>query len=568
MPALTRINDQTPDPATYKAVNAADIFTTAIFPPVGIARLGDSTKEFFVGPEAPKINVNPEWYQPVKSFRDSDQHIRRQAARFRVYAYKNDGTVLGELNEKNGYRLTWTVHVRNTKAEAVVSLGGTPQKRNPSVPANQRKGLIVDPGAQTIVSNAGVNAFTPLDGSFTIPGKATIPVNLGQLQVDDAGHLLFIAGPGKSSSTPDATQDLSFFTNDEWVDDVCDGTVSVEIKNITTGSTVNFPSKHGAAISSGPPKYAWSVNSFASLFDIIEDAYQPSGDVGTPEFYTHIYPVLIAPSAMAWTSASASNGHSGSKPGNFAKQANLDKLLSTAPGDQQRKRDIFDRLKNPNGGGDGDMPKLSGQEAHLTKLQYNRFTKWQDNTFTVANPARYRILEDAPLNDQPMLVTRANLEPTIGGSFYPGIDQSRITINPDGNLDIYRRDITTLKPPFRINYDKIQPGQLTEGLAEPWQADYSACGESWWPAGRPITVKDNVGSTSLAWDRNVGSGRRMVDYWKNLGFVLAQPAVPPNVNDPAHIESERVPIPDPPANVQLFIDRDEKQKSLVELLRG
>ena len=34
-----------------------DIATIAIFPPLGIARLGDSQTEFFIGPELPINNV-------------------------------------------------------------------------------------------------------------------------------------------------------------------------------------------------------------------------------------------------------------------------------------------------------------------------------------------------------------------------------------------------------------------------------------------------------------------------------------------------------------------------------
>ena len=43
-----------------------------------------------------------------------------QAVRFRVYAYDNGGALLGELNTKNGYNLTWNVHVANKKASGFV----------------------------------------------------------------------------------------------------------------------------------------------------------------------------------------------------------------------------------------------------------------------------------------------------------------------------------------------------------------------------------------------------------------------------------------------------------------
>ena len=40
----------------------------------------------------------------------------RQGVRFRVYAYDSNGNILGEINEKNGYKLDWTVDVANIKA--------------------------------------------------------------------------------------------------------------------------------------------------------------------------------------------------------------------------------------------------------------------------------------------------------------------------------------------------------------------------------------------------------------------------------------------------------------------
>lgn len=71
-------------------------------------------------------------------FRDAQQKLRRQvppsinkldspndsvyqAVRFRVYAYDANNNVLGELNTRNGYTLTWTVDVANKKASGYTS---------------------------------------------------------------------------------------------------------------------------------------------------------------------------------------------------------------------------------------------------------------------------------------------------------------------------------------------------------------------------------------------------------------------------------------------------------------
>src|SRR6266850_316102 len=57
-----------------------------IHPGIGIARIGSSPTEWFVGPEAP--GVAP---LPTGPFRDARGLIKRQAARFRLYEYSYDG---------------------------------------------------------------------------------------------------------------------------------------------------------------------------------------------------------------------------------------------------------------------------------------------------------------------------------------------------------------------------------------------------------------------------------------------------------------------------------------------
>jgi L-Lysine epsilon oxidase N-terminal len=63
--------------STYAAVTTRSIASLEIFPPVGVARLGDSEKEYFFAPEVPG-NINPP--TPDGNFRDDKQKIRRQVA--------------------------------------------------------------------------------------------------------------------------------------------------------------------------------------------------------------------------------------------------------------------------------------------------------------------------------------------------------------------------------------------------------------------------------------------------------------------------------------------------------
>ena len=59
-----------------------------IHPAIGVARLGDSPDDFYIGPEAP--GVPPTFIKPndpsgtVGLRRDSKNRIKRQGARFRI----------------------------------------------------------------------------------------------------------------------------------------------------------------------------------------------------------------------------------------------------------------------------------------------------------------------------------------------------------------------------------------------------------------------------------------------------------------------------------------------------
>ena len=62
------------------------IVKAAIYPPIGVARVGNSTTEFYIGPEVPDpLPAAPGFY------RDSKGAIKREAARFRIYGLNAAG---------------------------------------------------------------------------------------------------------------------------------------------------------------------------------------------------------------------------------------------------------------------------------------------------------------------------------------------------------------------------------------------------------------------------------------------------------------------------------------------
>jgi len=128
-----------------------------IHPAIGIARVGDHPTEFFIGPETPGLYTPPPTYKS-----GTPPAIKRQGARFRIFAYGAAGKVLGELTAADA-TITWKVHLVNAKAEWDTFDG----RSGETLPLNQRRpnkqrnvgvktgweSLIIDGGTQTAGPN-------------------------------------------------------------------------------------------------------------------------------------------------------------------------------------------------------------------------------------------------------------------------------------------------------------------------------------------------------------------------------------------------------------------------------
>jgi L-Lysine epsilon oxidase N-terminal len=80
------------------------IVRAAIYPAIGVARVGNSRDGYFIGPE-----VRAPMKHPAGFYKDATGALKRQAARFRVYGLNAAGKVVKELTADNA-QLTWRVH--------------------------------------------------------------------------------------------------------------------------------------------------------------------------------------------------------------------------------------------------------------------------------------------------------------------------------------------------------------------------------------------------------------------------------------------------------------------------
>jgi hypothetical protein len=244
-----------------------------IHPAIGIARVGDSPDDFYLAPEQAgqlPVELTSEGNeQTITKFKDEQQRVKRQAARFRVYGYDDDfkqgkelqiGDIIEVVQPLSGRLMTgevldieWTVYLANKKASwyEFKQLDGEhgyddkhPLRNADIKDADARQQLIIDPGPQT-VSYANEKKRTAhfakgqnpgYSQSFPPPLTPFSIETLGELRAikQDKNHrLLVLGGYGHSGSYKKEFGNpviKNYANNDGWFDDTSDGPVTARIK--------------------------------------------------------------------------------------------------------------------------------------------------------------------------------------------------------------------------------------------------------------------------------------------------------------------------------------------------
>jgi hypothetical protein len=542
-----------------------------IHPSVGIARVGNlnatGPDDFFLGPEAPDhAPVPPGGYKKAGA-------IRRQGARFRVYEYTPDAQT-GEMVPTREItaadaRIEWTVRLGNRKAFGPNFPPTEPGVRNSSIAEeDERRRLLILEAEAEIASDEGTSARRSLD-AFFLDEQETQPeshrVHLGDLLLDSEGRLIVLGGLGRSFS-PTGRSIHDTFNNDEWCDDTSDGviTATVAMNGSQEPVDVEFP----ARLLVGPPDYAPAIGNIVTLYDVAEDiatrlpASPLSGAAAGVSFAHHIYPILRRVAQMRWVNQTADNGHGESQGGDFLHPDLLALLRDpdTNPASRafRARRRVVSRLRVPAGvtppsdlpTGNRNMPRLQREldtqrELTLTPLQYERMILWWRGQFD-PDPG---VDLDAPAppfeqiteaREQVRALDRAGLDSCVGGSFFPGIEGPRRLREPN-----------VWEAPFRLR-SGLEPGEITEGLALPWQTDFHACDLDWWPPQRPNQVRVRNPSSpddlvQVEWDRQSGGVTAFtVSNWARMGFVVPDGA--------AFVEEERDEVLEPPGAIEAMAE--------------
>lgn len=253
--------------------------TFKIHPAIGIARLGNSD-QFYLAPEQPgaaPIECDENGIeqrdngQPIRVSQYKEQgdlsKLKRQAARFRVFAYNDQLPGGGEEIKIGGTYpflvassitaptpvqgkvtdISWTVHLANKKSSWYEFLetdgshgyGSSHPLRNAHVTEpNKRRQLITDPGPLTVSGKSPNAEFTKGKNPGypqTFPPQDIKPnpiSTLGELianKQDKHARLVVLGGRGHSGSS-DTPVITSFVNNDHWYDDISDGPVTAVVE--------------------------------------------------------------------------------------------------------------------------------------------------------------------------------------------------------------------------------------------------------------------------------------------------------------------------------------------------
>ena len=496
--------------------NLDELESVAIFPAIGIARVGNSPQGYFLGPEIPGMPRDH-----VDNYRDSEGRILRQAARFRLFGLNSRGEVIQELSADDG-EILWRVHVANTKAawyffakaldlpEAAVGfsysdLGGIPPvacpRRNLHCKGIERQKLAIDPGPR-IISGKNMN----VDGSerrysFETGTFFDKPVYLGEIRTDVAGNLVFLGGRGQSSTVISGPPP-GFANNPGWHDDTSDGPVDATVK-LKDGRSFEAT---GAWVITAPPDYAPGVRAVITGYDLLMDvAFKLDSNARTEKvrFYEHIYPILRRLSMTQWVNSGFAMQFGYGCTSDFTDQKLIERLSDRSDDARPLRQAIFGSFRNPNyqvmdaNGwppvyGDAVSLDFTTTDARewmaILGSQYHYLHQWAEGAFEKDSPDKTKTWDEMTPAERANGLTRANLEETIGGPFHPGCEFTwpmRNKIMYAAPFRVKRR--TLPEPDFGEELtssvalmsggplDGSVPGSLTRWMACPWQTDTASC---------------------------------------------------------------------------------------------
>jgi hypothetical protein len=503
------------------------IVRCVIHPAVGVARVGNApAAEYYLAPEVPGRPADP----GPPGFKNEKGEVRKEAARFRIYGYDDEGNVVREVTAAEA-EITWEVHLANRKAAWYKFANAMDLKqyalsttfRNATITGGSRQALVIDPGTIEISGrNVSGTEYRFAQGFIRFGEGGPIQVPLGELRTDEAGRLLVLGGAGHSASAT-GQQAVTFANNEGWYDDVSDGPVRATVK---LAGQAHPLIAEPAMVAVTPPNFGPGLYGVVTLYDVVYDLYRRQGWLQAPSevhFWRDVFPIFERMVQSQWVNLGAYLLFGAGSPGDLLEPERLARLADPGPASRPERLRVFKMFRQPPppwdtpgrraslpppqpsllppfyGDGFGEYQDLAIDELALTQTQHERLERWAEGDFV---PGEHRVpparIEDLPLAEQPAALDRTPLEDCLGGPFHPGIELTwpmrvprmwrppqhagglrfRLHILPAGHSP--EDDFgAVLSPEVCLGPDgplvASGPGTLTRWLGIPWQTDEASC---------------------------------------------------------------------------------------------
>jgi L-Lysine epsilon oxidase N-terminal/L-lysine epsilon oxidase C-terminal domain len=503
-------------------INPKDISELKVYPPIGIARVGNASgpADYVIGPEliggAPTLpGSGPE--QPARyldDFRTAKGEIKRQAARFRIYAHLKDGSV-NEVTAASA-QIDWRVAVANLKAgwydfNQAMDLGSLSQNalqrnRDLVLDSSQRWRLDITPTPRSITGrNSSAVRFE--DGTFW--GQ---PVYLGELRTDTDGRLIFLGGKGAAQAFRSETRPLTFANNSGWHDDLCDGPVRAK---------VTFPGHppidaEPGFVSVTPPNYAPGLFGLVTMDDVAREVFFEEKWLSPPtktSFSKDVLPLFQRLTGLQWVNHGLFIMHGFGSALDVQDSKIVARLNDNSSTDTTWRTSVLDLFRDPNAGGtlkEDQVPQIYGDAVDtlfddgpkdaaallaVTKTQYTHLKRWAAGNFvsdwTASTSTPNASFSELTAELQVEHLERASLHDCLGGPFHPAMELTWVMRIPLLWKSPYRLKVLPGEGPAKQDfgqtltpsvctgaggpYDGAAPGCLTRFLGVPWHTDHTSC---------------------------------------------------------------------------------------------
>jgi hypothetical protein len=510
------------------------IVKAAIYPPIGVMRVGNSKHEYFIGPlvDEPEIKSDP------YAYRDKTGAIKRQAAQFRIYGLNKEGVAIKELTmDHDDVDITWHCALANQKSswyQFQIALD-IPDAQDPSIPPSllrnidvkDRNDLYINGGSQS-VSKPNVKEGHSFVGHFFKK-----EVYLGEMKTDEKGRLIMLGGHGVSANV-DGNIAVTFANNEGWHDDMSDGPVTADVSYKGKTLTVD-----PAWVICAPPDYAPMQKSVRTMWDLMRSVAHEAKMLKVPKkpsFTKDILPIFERMTNLQWVNAGFAAAFGWGGQFDYTSLEWVQKLNDPSEANLEMRRTIsnnFRRFDQPGATAPQLWPWLYGdavaipsqgsprQHATLSKLQLKYLDKWVEGKFHADfkgfDDSKPKTIDEYPIAEQPDMLTKAAMDFCLADAFHPGCEMTW----PMRNSGMYMAPFRLKHAPKKPKTDYLYygstldsgvlsmssgpilggqvPGSITRWMAVPWQTDTASCRDGYtktydpylptfWPARVPNNI--------------------------------------------------------------------------------